>query len=115
MIASTPVLNVQLAQDLDAVTELVERGPCVRAAARDRRGNPCPVSHDDAYYFCPMGAAMVITRGEPDGDMRYLDLMDALQHELGEHMSLPSWADRHKPADIVGLCQRAARRARGLA
>lgn len=110
--------NLQLAQDLDTVTELVARGPCVRAAARTGAGSACASSHPESHYFCPMGAAMVVTKvgdNAPDHHMRYMDVMDALHHELGFGVSIAVYSDTRPHAEVVALCRRAAARARGLA
>jgi hypothetical protein len=114
MICDEPRVNLRLAQDLDAVTDLVARGPCVRAAAKTPSGSSCAIDHPGAYYYCPQGAALLFTRNVPDGNLRYHDIMDALHYELGPYTSVAVWADRHSHAEVVGPCRRAATRARGL-
>lgn len=114
MVLQRPTRLRTLAIDLDAVTELVERGPCVRAAARNASGNPVPVASPDAWTFCPMGAAIFITRGQPDGDARFVEIIDALGQEINSPtVCVQSWADTHSHAELVALCRRATLHARG--
>lgn len=114
MIAIAPAVNIRLAQDLDAVAELVARGPCVGTCSLDADGHKINVLDPRAVRWCPMGATMRVTRNQPNGDWRYMEVMDALHHELGPTLSIASWADAHPWDEVVALCRRAAMRARGV-
>lgn len=113
MIAAAPAVNLRLAQDLDTLTELVARGPCQGACALDVDGHPTSVVDPKAFCFCPMGAAMRVTRNQPHGPWRYMEIMDALHFGLGVTTSIATWSDAHSWDEVVGLCERAAARARG--
>ena len=114
MIAASPDVNLRLAQDFDAAAELVALRPCIGAAALDADGHIVAATSPKAVCWCPQGAAMKVTRFHPDGDDRHWEIMEALHFELGDYMAISVWADTHPWDEVVGLCRRAAQRARGI-
>jgi hypothetical protein len=109
-------MSEQLAVVLDRVAELVARGPCVRAAAKDRDGHTVPISASTAVCWCPVGALMKVTRGIAWGNSLYIDVYEALTSmaQAAGYTSVESFADNRPHTEVLAAVRQLAQDVRTL-
>lgn len=85
---------------MDEAIELVKRGHCVGAVARDASGAKCSPLSPDATSFCALGACFRAARGR---------MTDALWAEAEKRGAMPAALNDSSPTPAVLDFMRAAR------